>query len=120
MTGKRPTIYARILLLLTTAVFLLPVYGSWVDATYAGRQPGHKHIFLGKVNPHHHLYHEGDDVVNLPDQDANSQPIILVFLPGSQLVLYSPESLNLAFNLSDDYLYPEDTFLPPPDHPPRN
>jgi hypothetical protein len=105
--------------LLTTAVFLLPVYGSWVDVTYAGRQPGHKHIFLGKVNPYHHLNIDSDDVVNLPDQDATSQPVILIFLPGSQLVIFSHESLNLAFNLLDDCLYPEDAFLPPPDHPPR-
>jgi len=119
MSAKRPTVRARIGLLLAVIVFLLPVYGSWIDATYAAREPDHYHIYLGKIDPFHHRSSPNGDVVNLPNQDATSQSVGLLLLPVGQLVRFSAESELLSFGLSDEYLSPEDTFLPPPDHPPR-
>lgn len=101
------------------AVLLLPVYGVWLDIRYAERQPTHKHIYLGKVNLNHHRTPESKNVVNLPDQDAGGQLVLLVCLPDEQIAANSAVSNNLSFALSDDCLLPEDAYIPPPDHPPR-
>lgn len=119
MTGKRLNRPGKILLLFVAAVFLLPVYGSWVDVTYAERQPAHKHIYLGNIDPHHHQSTAKNDVVNLPNQDATGQQVVLLFLPDIQLVPNSAEMSHLSFGLSEEYLSPEDAFLPPPDYPPK-
>lgn len=106
-------------MLLLAAVLLLPIYGSWVDIRYPERQPTHKHIYFGKIVLNHHRDAESTEVVNLPDQNATGQPVVLICLPEEQLAVNSAEADNLSFGLSDDCLFPEDAFLPPPDHPPR-
>jgi hypothetical protein len=109
----------RILLLCLAAVMLLPVYGSWIDVHYAARQPGHKHIYFGKVDINHHRTSDSKDVVNLPDQDATGQSAVAVYLTAEETITHLDEIENLSFHLADDYLSPEDAFLPPPDHPPQ-
>ncbi|MCI0399194.1 MAG: hypothetical protein L0332_18650 [Chloroflexi bacterium] len=74
---------ARLTLALMLLALLLPVYGPWLDSNFAGRQPLHRHIYLGTVNLAHHSapepaghkdHSESDsDVVNLPDQTAANQ-----------------------------------------------
>jgi hypothetical protein len=105
---------------LLAAVFLLPVYGSWVDFHYPERQPAHKHIYLGRVNLNHHRDFDTGDIIMLPDQDATGQPIVLLFPPEAQALINSAASGNLSFDLSDEFHSPDDAFLPPPDHPPRS
>jgi hypothetical protein len=119
MSGQQVNNCTRILLLLLAAVLLLPVYGSWIDFRYPASQPTHKHIYLGKVDLNHHRSADTKDVVNLPDQDATSQPVVIICLPEEEMVGQTAESGNLSFELSNEYLSPEDAFLPPPDHPPR-
>lgn len=109
---------AQFLLLLMAAVTLMPVYGSWLDINYAGRQPAHKHLYVGKGHFNHHTP-ESEDVVNLPDQDATGQPVLLVYLPDEQISAKIVGADDLSFNITVDCHSPEDTFLPPPDHPPR-
>ncbi len=101
------------------AVLLLPVYGSWIDFRFAANQPSHKHIYLGQVDLNHHRTSDTKDIVILPDQDATSQLTVLVNLPDDQIVANSANANNLAMRLADEYLFPENTFLAPPDHPPR-
>lgn len=119
MSGRAENFRTKSVLLFMAAVLLLPVYGSWVDVHYAERQPTHKHIYFGRVDLNHHRVSEAKDVVNLPDQDATSQPVVLVCLPGERIAAKTADLDNLASGLADNCLRPEDTFLPPPDHPPR-
>lgn len=111
----------RILLLLSAAALLLPVYGSWVDFHFAEKLPTHKHIYLGKVDLNHHRTTDSKDVIILLDQDATSRPVVvLVWLPGEQKTVNAAESDNtLQIGLFDDYPSPENAYLPPPDYPPR-
>jgi hypothetical protein len=119
MSGSRLNYRTRILLLLMVAVLLLPVYGSWVDIHYAERQPNHKHIYLGRIDLNHHRSSESKDVVNLPDQDATSQPVVIVCIPGELIAATTAVPANLIFGLPEEFRSPKATFLPPPDHPPR-
>ncbi|MFZ0545765.1 MAG: hypothetical protein WAM60_10030 [Candidatus Promineifilaceae bacterium] len=106
------------MLLLTTVVMLLPIYGSWIDVHFAASQPDHQHIYFGKVDLNHHR--DGNkDVVNLPNQDATSQITISILLTDEEILIHPDDMANLSFRLADEYLSPEDAFIPPPDHPPR-
>lgn len=50
----RSHIYGRIFLhLVMVQAILLPLYGAWFDQDFAGRQPGHGHIYLGEVDLGH-------------------------------------------------------------------
>lgn len=109
----------RFFILGLAAALLLPVYGSWIDVSYPAQQPTHKHVYLGKVDLDHHRTAEPENVVILPDQDAASQVVVLIDLPHVEVTAEKVEKGQLSFGLSDEYLSPENTFLPPPDHPPR-
>lgn len=69
---------------------LLPMYGPWIDPTYATRQPYHTHLYLGGYDANHHhgdQHHHGDPskvncdpfsgVINLPDLTF-FQPLLLL------------------------------------------
>lgn len=116
---RKLTYRSRFVFLILAAALLLPVYGSWINVRYAAQQPTHKHIYLGKVDLNHHRTADHKDIVILPDQDAASQPVVSIDLPNEQLAVRMTENDNLSFGLSVEYLSPENTFLPPPDHPPR-
>jgi hypothetical protein len=105
------------LLLGLVVVLLLPIYGPWVDLHFAAHQPNHKHLYLGKIDLHHHRNSDSKDVVNLPDQDATGRILALVCLPEEQAVGL-PDDKGLFFGLLDDYRSPQDAFLPPPERPP--
>jgi hypothetical protein len=117
MSGKRVKNRSKVLALFLTAVLLLPVYGSWIDFHYAAKQPGHKHVYLGKVDLNHHRTADTKDIVILPDQDATSQIVVLVNLP--EKIASTADRDSLSFGLAHEYRSPENAFLPPPDHPPR-
>lgn len=119
MISRPVTNCYRIFLLFLAALLLLPVYGSWIDHRYPVNQPGHKHIYLGKVDLDHHRTAETKNIVILPDQDATSQPVVLAVLPDQQLTANTADPDNLTFGFPDQYYNRENAFLPPPDHPPR-
>ncbi len=120
MSGTRVNNLTRFLLILSTAVLMLPIYGTWLDFRFAEWQPTHKHIYFGRIDLNHHRASDSKDVVNLPDQDATGQAFVLIIMPGEEMAGGAADYRHLSFGLADDYIVPDDHFLPPPKHPPRS
>ncbi len=111
---------------------LLPMYGPWLDPTFAARQPYHSHIYLGEVDADHHHATSGHDhqseeendcistlgrVINVPDQTL-SQQLLLLWQPASVATIL-PADNGLSFTWQADGRRIAAIFLPPPDQPPR-
>lgn len=111
---------------------LLPMYGPWLDPTFAARQPYHNHLYLGEVNANHHSdshddhHHEEKDdcrstlpdVINLPDQTI-AQQLLLIWQP----LLFTtmlPTDNGLIFTWQADGWRVPAIFLTPPERPPRS
>lgn len=112
---------------------LLPMYGPWLDPTFAARQPYHNHLYLGEVKADHHrsdTHHDHQhkeretdciswlpDVINLPDQTVTQQ-LLLLWQP-FLFTTVIPTDDSLTFIWQADGWRVAAIFLTPPEHPPR-
>lgn len=126
---------AHLITLTTLVAVLLPTFGPWLDMEFAGWMPQHDHIYVGEINLDHHRgandspeysHHQEKQsetaspfitgVVNLPDQDATLQSLVLLVYPAAPLL---PRIDAIWFPSGETCYTVCGIAIPPLDKPPR-
>jgi hypothetical protein len=111
---------------------LWPLCAPWVDPAFAGRQPEHDHLYLGKIDPDHahdnrarepHLHHQEETspvptgVVFLPNREGSGH-ITAVLPPLFALLGVQPDETFIA-TVPETLYRLQGIIVSPPEQPPR-
>lgn len=113
---------------------LLPMWGPWLDPSFAGRMPQHDHLRFGNYDPNHHHGHEGHEetsqetpleryadllssIVSIPDLDVSLQGLLLLIVTGHVPALHQPDTRYIL--AGNGVLITHGITIKPPVMPPR-